>query len=65
MYTGDMHIDIFSLAIGLHVRDRMNGDALWDIDYWELLEEKQDKYTKEATEMAAAFKRRRSDINYS
>lgn len=39
-----MNIDIYSLALGLHVKDRLSGDVLWDVHFDELTEEKQKEY---------------------
>jgi hypothetical protein len=33
-------IDIYSLALGLHTRDRIHGVVLWDVDFDELTDEK-------------------------
>ena len=44
-------LDIFSFAVGLHTRDRMLGVVLWDVDYFELTEQRRWQYMKEAKEI--------------
>lgn len=60
-------IDVYSLALGLHVKDKFSGEVLWDVHFDNLTKEKRHEYLDFAKAYSAVLSGRpvdKSDIEY-